>query len=134
MGHCQREPSLVNALCFRTCATRSLQFAHQPSDSCVVGSMRATESRAMPPVARRPRPVVIGHRGAPAYRPEHTAASFGLAIDMGADLIEPDVVVSRDGVLIVRHENELSLSTDVDQHPEFAGRRTTKVIDGRLTA
>ena len=67
----------------------------------------------MRPATRLPRPVVIGHRGAPAYRPEHTAASFELAIDLGAELIEPDVVVSRDGVLVVRHESELSLSTDV---------------------
>ena len=93
--------------------------------------MRATESLAERPVTRLPRPVVIGHRGAPAYRPEHTAASFELAIDLGADLIEPDVVVSRDGVLVVRHENELSLSTDVAERPEYAGRRTTKVLGGK---
>ncbi|MGY1752860.1 glycerophosphodiester phosphodiesterase family protein [Blastococcus sp. SYSU D01042] len=92
--------------------------------------MHATESLAMPPVTRLPRPVVIGHRGAPAYRPEHTSASFELAIDQGADLIEPDVVVSRDGVLVVRHESELSLSTDVADHPEFADRRTTRVVHG----
>ncbi|MCZ2859141.1 glycerophosphodiester phosphodiesterase family protein [Blastococcus sp. VKM Ac-2987] len=83
-------------------------------------------------MTRLPRPVVIGHRGAPAYRPEHTAASFELAIDLGADLIEPDVVVSRDGVLVVRHESELSLSTDVAEHPEFADRHTTKLLDGQL--
>ncbi|RBY92379.1 glycerophosphodiester phosphodiesterase [Blastococcus sp. TBT05-19] len=94
--------------------------------------MRATESLAIRPATRLPRPVVIGHRGAPAYRPEHTAASFELAIDLGADLIEPDVVVSRDGVLVVRHENELSLSTDVAEHPEFADRHTSRVIDGEL--
>ena len=88
--------------------------------------MRATESPALRPATRLPRPVVIGHRGAPAYRPEHTAASFDLAIDLGAELIEPDVVVSRDGVLVVRHENELSISTDVAARPEFAARRTTK--------
>ncbi|WP_236830804.1 glycerophosphodiester phosphodiesterase family protein [Blastococcus sp. KM273128] len=75
---------------------------------------------------------MIGHRGAPAYRPEHTRASFELAVDQGADLIEPDVVLSRDGVLVVRHENELSLSTDVAEHPEFADRRTTKVVDGAV--
>ncbi|MCF6737069.1 glycerophosphodiester phosphodiesterase [Blastococcus sp. KM273129] len=92
--------------------------------------MRATESLADRPGTRLPRPLVIGHRGAPAYRPEHTRASFELAVDQGADLIEPDVVLSRDGVLVVRHENELSLSTDVAEHPEFAGRRTTKVVDG----
>ncbi|WP_245159000.1 glycerophosphodiester phosphodiesterase family protein [Blastococcus sp. TF02A_35] len=83
-------------------------------------------------MTRLPRPVVIGHRGAPAYRPEHTTASFELAIDLGADLIEPDVVVSRDGVLVVRHESELSLSTDVAEHPEFADRHTSKVVDGEL--
>jgi glycerophosphoryl diester phosphodiesterase len=91
--------------------------------------MRATESLAVRPVTRLPRPVVIGHRGAPAYRPEHTTASYELAIDLGAEVIEPDVVVSRDGVLVVRHENELSWSTDVSTRSEFADRRTTKVVD-----
>jgi glycerophosphoryl diester phosphodiesterase len=90
--------------------------------------MRATESPAPCHATRLPRPVVIGHRGAPAYRPEHTAASYELAIDLGAELIEPDVVVSRDGVLVVRHESELSWSTDVGSRPEFAHRRTTKVV------
>ena len=94
--------------------------------------MRATESLTVRSSTRLPRPVVIGHRGAPAYRPEHTAASFELAIDLGAELIEPDVVVSRDGVLVVRHENELSLSTDVAEHPEFADRHTSKEVDGKL--
>ena len=70
------------------------------------------ESLAVRPATRFAQPVVIGHRGAPAYRPEHTAASYQLAIDLGAELIEPDVVVSRDGVLVVRHESELSLTTD----------------------
>jgi glycerophosphoryl diester phosphodiesterase len=77
------------------------------------------------------RPLVVGHRGAPAYRPEHTAPSYELAIDLGADLIEPDVVVSRDGALVVRHENELAHSTDVADHPEFAGRRTTREVAGK---
>jgi glycerophosphoryl diester phosphodiesterase len=92
--------------------------------------MRATESLATRPATRLPRPVVIGHRGAPAYRPEHTVASFELAIDLGAELIEPDIVISRDGVLVVRHESELSWSTDVSSRTEFADRRTTKEIDG----
>jgi glycerophosphoryl diester phosphodiesterase len=92
--------------------------------------MRATESLALRPATRLPSPVVIGHRGAPAYRPEHTAASFELAIDLGAELIEPDVVISRDGELVVRHESELSLTTDVASRPEFAGRRTVKLVDG----
>jgi glycerophosphoryl diester phosphodiesterase len=92
--------------------------------------MRATESLALRPATRLPSPVVIGHRGAPAYRPEHTTASFELAIDLGAELIEPDIVISRDGELVVRHESELSLTTDVAVRPEFAGRRTTKLVDG----
>jgi glycerophosphoryl diester phosphodiesterase len=95
--------------------------------------MRATESPAAERRATRlPLPVVIGHRGAPAYRPEHTAASFDLAIDLGAELIEPDVVVSRDGVLVVRHENELSISTDVATRSEFTDRRTTKLVDDKV--
>jgi glycerophosphoryl diester phosphodiesterase len=94
--------------------------------------MRAMESLAVRPATRFAQPVVIGHRGAPAYRPEHTAASYQLAIDLGAELIEPDVVVSRDGVLVVRHESELSLSTDVATRPEFTPRRTTKEVDDRV--
>ena len=94
--------------------------------------MRATESLAVRPATRFAQPVVIGHRGAPAYRPEHTAASYQLAIDLGAELIEPDVVISRDGVLVVRHESELSLSTDIAGRPEFADRRTTKEVDGAV--
>lgn len=76
-------------------------------------------------------PLVIGHRGAPGYRPEHTLASYRLAIRLGADYVEPDLVSTRDGVLVARHENEISGTTDVADHPEFADRRTTKVIDGR---
>src|SRR4051794_39036142 len=75
-------------------------------------------------------PIVIGHRGAPAYRPEHTLASYKLAIAMGADYIEPDLVSTKDHVLVVRHENDITETTDVAQHPEFADRKTTKVIDG----
>ncbi|MCF6377904.1 glycerophosphodiester phosphodiesterase [Nocardioides KLBMP 9356] len=76
-------------------------------------------------------PVVIGHRGASGYRPEHTLAAYELAIEQGADYIEPDLVSTKDGVLVARHENEIGGTTDVADHPEFAGRRTTKVIDGR---
>jgi glycerophosphoryl diester phosphodiesterase len=93
--------------------------------------MHATVSQATRPVTRSPRPVIVGHRGAPAYRPEHTAASYELAIDLGADLIEPDVVVSRDGALVVRHENELSRTTDIAVRPEFADRRTTRLVGGK---
>jgi glycerophosphoryl diester phosphodiesterase len=74
-------------------------------------------------------PLVIGHRGASGYRPEHTLASYELAARMGADYIEPDVVATKDHVLVVRHENEISGTTDVADHPEFAALRTTKSID-----
>ncbi|HEY9131401.1 MAG TPA: glycerophosphodiester phosphodiesterase [Dyella sp.] len=74
--------------------------------------------------------LVIGHRGASALRPEHTLASYAKAIADGADFIEPDLVMTRDGVLVARHENEIGGTTDVSRHPEFAGRKTTKRIDG----
>jgi len=74
--------------------------------------------------------IVIAHRGASGERPEHTLAAYRLAIEQGADFIEPDLVPTRDGVLIARHENELSGSTDVAVHPEFADRKTSKRIDG----
>jgi glycerophosphoryl diester phosphodiesterase len=74
--------------------------------------------------------VVIGHRGASGYRPEHTLAAYELAIRQCADFIEPDLVATKDGYLVARHENEISSTTDVASHPEFAGRRTTKTIDG----
>jgi len=76
-------------------------------------------------------PLIIAHRGASGYRPEHTLASYELAIGMGADFIEPDLVSTRDGVLIARHENEISGTTDVADRPEFAARKATKQIDGR---
>ena len=75
-------------------------------------------------------PVVIGHRGSAGYRPEHTLASYTLAARMGADFIEPDLVSTKDHKLVARHEPEISATTDVADHPEFAARRTTKVIDG----
>ena len=74
--------------------------------------------------------IVIAHRGASGYRPEHTLEAYRLAIRQGADFIEPDLVATRDGVLVARHENEISGTTDVAAHREFAGRRTTKVVDG----
>lgn len=78
--------------------------------------------------------VVIAHRGASGERPEHTLESYRLAIEQGADYIEPDLVMTRDGVLVARHENEIGGTTDVASHPEFAARRRTQVIDGkRLT-
>lgn len=77
------------------------------------------------------RPLVIGHRGASGYRPEHTRAAYELAFRMGADAVEPDIVATKDGVLVLRHENEISGTTDVAAHPEFADRRTEKIIEGR---
>jgi glycerophosphoryl diester phosphodiesterase len=74
--------------------------------------------------------LVIAHRGASGERPEHTIESYRLAIEEGADYIEPDLVMTRDGVLIARHENEIGGTTDVAQHPEFAARRRTQIIDG----
>jgi len=76
------------------------------------------------------RPVVIAHRGASAYRPEHTLSAYRLAIEQGADFIEPDLVMTRDGVLVCRHENEISGTTDVADRPEFADRRKEKTVDG----
>jgi glycerophosphoryl diester phosphodiesterase len=75
-------------------------------------------------------PIVIGHRGASGYVPEHTLASYFLAIQYGADFVEPDLVMTRDGVLVARHENEIGGTTDVAARPEFAGRRGRRTIDG----
>lgn len=76
------------------------------------------------------RPLVIAHRGASALRPEHTLAAYAKAIEDGADFIEPDLVATRDGALVARHENEIGGTTDVAAHPEFAARKTSKTIDG----
>jgi len=80
------------------------------------------------------RPTIYGHRGAAGYRPEHTLGSYRLAARMGADYIEPDLVSTKDHVLVARHEPAIGGTTDVAAHPEFAGRRTTKVIDGTTFA
>ncbi|MET7932816.1 glycerophosphodiester phosphodiesterase [Streptomyces sp. NPDC005322] len=77
-----------------------------------------------------PVPTVIGHRGASGYRPEHTFGSYQLALDMGADIIEQDLVPTKDGHLVCRHENDITATTDVSSHPEFADRKTTKTVDG----
>ncbi len=76
------------------------------------------------------KPLIIGHRGASGYRPEHTLESYRLAAELGADYIEPDLVSTKDGVLVARHEPEISGTTNVADHPEFASRKKTKVIDG----
>lgn len=94
------------------------------------GVMSETGLKAVRTPRQARSPLVIGHRGAPSYRPEHTVASYELAIDLGADLVEPDLVVTRDGALVARHENELSRSTDIASRPEFADRRRTQEVDG----
>src|SRR5680860_27356 len=76
------------------------------------------------------KPIVIGHRGATCYRPEHTRSAYEMAFALGADAVEPDIVATRDGVLVLRHENEISGTTDVASRSEFADRRATKSIDG----
>lgn len=81
-------------------------------------------------MSKAPRPIIIAHRGASGLRPEHTLAAYELAIDLGADFIEPDLVSTKDGVLIARHENEISGTTDVAEHRD-ANRKTTKIIDGQ---
>jgi glycerophosphoryl diester phosphodiesterase len=94
----------------------------------------ATAATAAPAAAEPGKgggPIVIGHRGAAGWRPEHTAPSYTYAVQTGADWIEPDLVPTKDHVLVVRHENEISQTTDVARHPEFADRRTTKTVDGR---
>lgn len=84
--------------------------------------------------SRTTRPIVIAHRGASGERPEHTPMAYRLAVEQGADFIEPDLVITKDGHLVVRHENEIGGTTDVAARPEFAARKTTKIIDGESLA
>jgi len=91
-----------------------------------VGAVLMTASS----LAADPRPFVIAHRGASGYVPEHTLAGYFIAIQQGADYVEPDLVISKDGALLARHENEISGTTDVAAHPEFAARKATRSIDG----
>lgn len=94
------------------------------------GSAAAAESGRGGGYRDLPVPTVIGHRGASGYRPEHTLGSYQLALDLGADVIEQDLVPTKDGHLVCRHENEIGGTTDVADHTEFASRRTTKAVDG----
>lgn len=95
-------------------------------------ALAATPGQAQARGRSRPLPLVIAHRGASGERPEHSLAAYQRAIDQGADYIEPDLVMTRDGVLVARHENEIAGTTDVASRPEFAGRQTQKVIDGEI--
>jgi glycerophosphoryl diester phosphodiesterase len=85
---------------------------------------------SLDPMSYPARPLVIAHRGASGYRPEHTRAAYELGFQLGADAVEPDIVATKDGVLVLRHENEISGTTDVASRPEFAQLRTTKTVDG----
>lgn len=119
--------------------TRKTILLVRPLLALATATVVALGTAAVPADAARPgpgahrdeaTPLVIAHRGASGNRPEHTLAAYRLAIEMGADHIEPDLVSTKDGVLVARHENEISGTTDVAAHPEFADRRVTKVIDG----
>lgn len=90
----------------------------------------AAHDRDSGPRAASERPLVIGHRGASGFLPEHTLESYALAIELGADFIEPDLVATKDGHLIARHEPNIVNTTDVASRPEFASRRRTAVVDG----
>ncbi|MER5941890.1 glycerophosphodiester phosphodiesterase [Streptomyces sp. NPDC001928] len=103
------------------------------------GTARAAEARhggggVSGGVKSLPKPTIIGHRGASGYRPEHTLGSYQLALDMGADIVEAgDLVPTKDGHLVCRHEPEIGGTTDVADHPEFADRKKTKSLDGVAT-
>lgn len=93
-------------------------------------AMAATVMMGGGATGQTPRPLVFAHRGSSALRPEHTLGAYARAIADGADYIEPDLVITRDGILVVRHENNIAETTDVARHPEFADRKTTKTVDG----
>jgi glycerophosphoryl diester phosphodiesterase len=97
--------------------------------AAMLASCSASEGTKM--AASASDPIIIAHRGASGERPEHTIAAYTLAIEQGVDYIEPDLVLTKDGVLVARHENEISETTDVSSKPEFAGRKTSKTIDGQ---
>jgi glycerophosphoryl diester phosphodiesterase len=96
------------------------------------GGLSAPDAMAQTgtPTLSGQKPLIVGHRGASGYRPEHTLESYKLAIELGADFIEPDLVATKDGVLVARHEPIMSGTTDVSTRPEFAGRKTTRKLDG----
>ena len=97
--------------------------------ACATYSGSATQSAY--PTLNGAQPLVLGHRGACGYLPEHTLASYMKAIELGADFIEPDLVVTKDGELVARHEPNITATTDVSTRPEFASRKTTRMVDGK---
>ncbi|MFQ6173202.1 glycerophosphodiester phosphodiesterase family protein [Oryzobacter sp. R7] len=115
-----------------TALALGLAVAAGPAATAAPGAPTSTPLAAAPAPAARSlgEPLVIAHRGASGYRPEHTLAAYELAVTQGADVIEPDLTMTRDRVLVARHEPEIGGTTDVVTHPEFADRRTTKQVDG----
>jgi glycerophosphoryl diester phosphodiesterase len=123
--------------------TLAVAVASLAAAACAAGpgvsSTRGT-APTMNPITPSPKPLVIAHRGASGYVPEHTLAAYAMAIAQGAEAIEPDLVSTKDGVLVARHENAIAslnpdgtlreATTDVAERPEFASRKTTKTIDG----
>jgi glycerophosphoryl diester phosphodiesterase len=111
---------------FKTCICALLL-----AGACALGGEeRSSSERNLHKPPEKVVPIVIAHRGASGYLPEHTLAAYAVAILQGADFIEPDLVMTKDGHLIARHDNVLNLTTDVAQHPEFASRKTTRKVDG----
>ncbi|GLW92297.1 glycerophosphoryl diester phosphodiesterase [Actinokineospora globicatena] len=111
-------------------ATRTIGVAVSALALLGVATMSTASATPEHGDGHRAAPLVLGHRGASGYRPEHTLASYELAARMGADYIEPDLVSTKDGVLVARHEPEIGGTTDVAKRPEFAARKATKVLDG----
>ncbi|WP_330176729.1 glycerophosphodiester phosphodiesterase [Streptomyces sp. NBC_01498] len=101
-----------------------------PAATAATAHADGRDGRHRPPHKGLPVPTIIGHRGASGYRPEHTLGSYQHALDLGAHIIEQDLVPTKDGHLVCRHENDITGTTDVADHPEFASRRTTKSVDG----
>ena len=115
----------------RTTSKKVLLVCLLAAFAVIAGFVAAqSQARSADESASPAEPLVIGHRGSSGYRPEHTLASYELAIALGADYIEPDLVSTKDHVLVARHENDITGTTDVSNHPEFASRKRTKVIDG----
>jgi len=112
---------------------RNFRYICYAALACIVtlSTYQLTEATTIAATINSNTPIVIGHRGASGYRPEHTLASYTLAIEMGANYIEPDLVSTKDGILIARHENNITDTTNISKRPEFANRKTTKKIDGQ---
>lgn len=115
-----------------THARQAIGWLALASVSLLLGacSMPGTQPHASLPTLDGRAPLVIAHRGASGYLPEETLEAYARAIELGADVIEMDLVSTKDGVLITRHDPNLAISTDVAKHPEFASRKKTIQVDG----